>query len=85
MAYQYRRLIQFFKNNSSYSHSSINVNHSNRSDPKMLSSTTSHHKKKRKEKVKNKQLLTIARYNEHFGRFSANSLNRGFRCNEPSI
>lgn len=32
-----------------------------------------------------KQLLTIPRHNEQFGCFSANSLKRGFRYNEPSI
>ena len=32
-----------------------------------------------------KQLLTVPRYNKHFGCFSTNSLHRGFRYNEPSI
>ena len=30
-----------------------------------------------------KKKLTIPRFNEHFGCFSANSLNRGFRYNKP--
>lgn len=34
-----------------------------------------------KNKTK-QQLLTISRYNKYFGRFSANSLNGGFRYNE---
>ena len=33
-----------------------------------------------KNKTK-QQLLTISRYNKYFGRFSANSLNGGFRYN----
>ena len=40
----------------------------------MLGNPTSHHQKKN---------LTIPRFNEHFGCFSANSLNRGFRYNKP--
>ena len=30
-----------------------------------------------------KKSLTIPRFNEHFGCFSANPLNRGFRYNKP--
>ena len=59
----------------SYRYQSINVIYSYRSDPKMLlGSATSHHTKK--NKTKQKQLLIIPRYNEYFGCFPANSLNR---------
>ena len=66
----------------------------NRFHPKMLGSTSSHQKKQQQQqqqKTKKNKTKQNNNYSpslditKHFGCFSANSLNRAFRYNEPSI